>query len=1170
MRPIRLRIKGINSFQEEQLIDFETLTQAGIFGIFGPTGSGKSTILDGITLALYGKLSRNSSNYINVNEEKASVVYEFIIAGAEEKTYQVSREFKRNKNEGINQGKCQLLELRPEGPLVLADKTTEVTNACEEIIGLGLTDFTRTVVLPQGKFSDFLKLEGKPRRDMLERLFNLSKYGDDLSNRLKSERISEVEKLNQIVGSMNTYEGVSSEALAEKQDSYTQNNRQLNENRERFEKLNGELSEAKVLMGLLTEWQNTKDEAQNLETRQTEITAKERQVVLGKKALEVQPFLEAFETLKNQVEASQNSLIDCEEKLAQLLIEKEACEKNFKQTDDYKNENLFKFQSKLEKVADAILWKETQLALETEIRELNKKMDVENHHKVSLENEKTRLTQVLDKEKKLLDEQRREEKQCRIEPEFREKISRGMAITEELTRLSNEIESDDVRLAKNQTEINKLHESEQKLAEQKQVKETEQASVEQELNAHEKARPATWDSIGKEKEEITGIKNLFLKQRSSKASLEALESQLDTLIQTIETKKAAEKLLKEKKAAVEMELIHLENKNIGLKLREQLKTGEPCPVCGSTEHLLTDYSDESDDVIREEVIKKAHQQQERELAELAAEIAQLTGSFTILVENQKNLKSEIASLGETIPAGQPELLEAANTELSQAMEVWEVRLKKLETQNHEAKNQLLKLEGDHKEKTASKQALLLQTRELEELKKKKETASRELMAEGAELSSKLKVPKAFDFHTTNETIKKMDQRRGQLMDSLEKLEKELADHQQQLKKLDDTIHGINRQLQEYLLLIGEKARQFKEKRIAIEEKLGKDYELNELGGLKDKFIGNIKWVENAWNTAKKKLEIAQEEYGKTQEVVIIKKTNCQTLQSQFDSTETALKKQLNSLGFSDLTTAINACIDDQTIKKLETEINDYYQNRTKLSGKLEDLSRKIKGREMTAAVYNEICTAHQRLEESLEQQKALEIRLKTSIDELEKRLAELANYLEQKEQVDHRLALIADLEKLFSGKRFVEFVAVSRLKYISIEASKRLTDISNGNYGLEADDEGKFIIRDYKNGGAARDASTLSGGETFLASLSLALALSAEIQLKGRAPLEFFFLDEGFGSLHEDALEVVMNSIEMLHNDRLKVGIISHVESIKNRMPVKLLITPGEAGVGGSKVRIEK
>jgi exonuclease SbcC len=1170
MRPIRLKIKGINSFQEEQLIDFETLTQAGIFGIFGPTGSGKSTILDGITLALYGKLSRNSSNYINVNEEKASVVYEFIITGAEEKTYQVSREFKRNKNEGINQGKCQLLELRPEGALVLADKTTEVTNACEEIIGLGLTDFTRTVVLPQGKFSDFLKLEGKPRRDMLERLFNLSKYGDDLSNRLKSERINEVEKLNQIVGSMNTYEGITPEALAEKQGSYTQNHQQLNENRERFEKLNGELSEAKVLMSLLTEQQNAKKEAQDLETRQTEITAKEQQVVLGKKALEVRPFLEAFETLKNQVETSQNSLIGSEEKLAQLLGEKETCEKNFKQTDDYKNENLFKFQSKLEKVADAILWKEAQLVLETEIRGLNKKMDEENHRKVSLENEKALLTQALEKEKKQLDAQRREEKQCRIEPDYREKISRGMAITEEIIRLNKEIESDEIRLAKNLTETNKLRESEQKLAEQQQVKETEQASVEQELNAHEKARPATWDSIGKEKEEITGIKNIFLKQRASKVSLEALESQLDTLIQTIETKKAAEKLLKEKNAAVEIELIHLENKNIGLKLREQLRTGEPCPVCGATEHPLTDYSDESDDAIREEVIRKAHQQQERELAELAADIAQLTGSFTVLVENQKNLKTEIATLGDPIPPGQPELLEAANTELSQAMEAWEVLLKNLESRNHEAKNQLLKLEGDLKEITAGKQALLLQTQELEELIKNKETALRELVAEGTELRIKLKVPKAFDFHTANETIKKMDQRRGELMDSLEKLENEFTAHQQQLKILDESIHGINRQVQEYLLLIGEKARQYKEKRVAIEEKLGKDYELKELGELKDKFIGNIKWIENAWNTARKKLDIAQEEYGKIQEAVTIMKANLQTLQSQFDTTKTTLKKQLNNLGFNDLTTAINACIDDQTIKNLEMEIDSYYQNRTKLSGKLEDLNKKINNREMTTAAYGEIVTSHQVLEESVEQQKALEIRLKSSIDELEKRLAELANYLEQKEQLDHRLALIADLEKLFSGKRFVEFVAVSRLKYISIEASKRLTDISNGNYGLEADDEGKFIIRDYKNGGAARDASTLSGGETFLASLSLALALSAEIQLKGRAPLEFFFLDEGFGSLHEDALEVVMNSIEMLHNDRLKVGIISHVESIKNRMPVKLLITPGEAGVGGSKVRIEK
>ncbi len=1170
MRPIRLKIKGINSFQDEQQIDFKTLTEAGIFGIFGPTGSGKSTILDGITLALYGKLSRNSTNYINVNDDKASVVYEFVISGAEEKTYRVSREFKRNKNEGINQGKCQLLELTPQGPLVLADKTTEVTNACEEIIGLGLTDFTRTVVLPQGKFSDFLKLEGKPRRDMLERLFNLSKYGDDLANRLKSERINEVEKLNQIVGSMNTYEGVTPEALAEKEHSYEENQRQLQTNREKFNTLDSQLSEAKELMALLAEQKDTKAALTDLEARSAEIKSKEQQLWLGKKALEVRPFLEAFETLKTQVETGRRSLADSEEKLAQLFGEKETCEKSFNQTDTYKSENLFKFQSKLEKVDDAIGWKQAQLALDKEIREMNKKMDEANHQKINLENDKTRLLEELEKEKKQLITQRREEKQCRIEPEYRQKITRGMAISEEIIRLKNEIADDQIRLEKNQTEINTLLESEKKLEAQKQGIKEEQSRFDQALQDHEQIRPASWDSIGKEKEAALHCQNLFLKQQQANASLIALESQIDDLIQTIGTKKAAEKLLNEKMAAVEAELIQLENKNFGLKLRELLKDGKPCPVCGATEHPLAELRDESDDAIRKAVIKKAYQEQVQELSQLTAEIAQLTGSFTTRVENQKQLKTEIASLGEAIPEGQPELLVAANTKRSQELEVWEANLKKLEAQNQEAKNQLLKLEGDLKEKNASREALLLQTRELQVLKSKKETAFAELETEGAELRKQLMVNKAYDFIAANETIKKLDQRRSELMDQLEKLEKAVNDQQQQLEKRSEVIHGVNRQVQKFLLLIGQKAQQFKEKRTAIEEKLGKDYPLPELDELKNKFEGNIKWIANAWNTSRTKLDAAREAYEKTQEMVTIQKANLTTLENQYDITAAGLKKQLMAHGFLDLTAALNACIPDQTIKNLEMEIEGYRQSHTKLAGKLEDLNQKINGREMTDVAYAEICSVHQRLETDIEAQKVLDIRLKTSVDELQKRLAELANYLEQKEQVDHRLALIADLEKLFSGKRFVEFVAVSRLKYISIAASKRLTEISNGNYGLEADDEGKFIIRDYKNGGAPRDASTLSGGETFLASLALALALSAEIQLKGRAPLEFFFLDEGFGSLHEDALEVVMNSIEMLHNDRLKVGIISHVESIKNRMPVKLLITPGEAGVGGSKVRIEK
>ena len=188
MRPISLKIKGLNSFIEEQHIDFEKLTERGLFGIFGPTGSGKSTILDGITLALYGEVSRKSTNFINTNCDNLSISFEFQISGAEVKRYRVDREFKRDKKSGNQMsGKCKIIDITGEEPLILGDKVREVTDKCKAIIGLSLEDFTRTVVLPQGQFSEFLKLEGKSRREMLERLFNLQQYGDDLTYKLSRE-----------------------------------------------------------------------------------------------------------------------------------------------------------------------------------------------------------------------------------------------------------------------------------------------------------------------------------------------------------------------------------------------------------------------------------------------------------------------------------------------------------------------------------------------------------------------------------------------------------------------------------------------------------------------------------------------------------------------------------------------------------------------------------------------------------------------------------------------------------------------------------------------------------------------------------------------------------------------------------------------------------------------
>ena len=169
----------------------------------------------------------------------------------------------------------------------------------------------------------------------------------------------------------------------------------------------------------------------------------------------------------------------------------------------------------------------------------------------------------------------------------------------------------------------------------------------------------------------------------------------------------------------------------------------------------------------------------------------------------------------------------------------------------------------------------------------------------------------------------------------------------------------------------------------------------------------------------------------------------------------------------------------------------------------------------------------------------------------------------------HQRGIIRQLEQLFKGNSFIEYVAQSRLRYIAVEASSILAEISNGNYALEVNDDSEFVIRDNKNGGILRSCDTLSGGETFITSLSLALALSSAIQLNGTAPLELFFLDEGFGSLDEELLDVVMTSLERLQNRNRSIGIITHVEAIQARVPVKLIVTPSDISQNGSVIRLE-
>lgn len=201
MKPISLSIKGLHSFRQEQVIDFERLCDAGVFGIFGPTGSGKSSILDAMTLALYGKVERAANNthgILNHAEDELAVSFTFKLQTGHETAYKVERVFKRTDAVKVKTSICRFIEMKEE-QIVLADKANEVNRKIEELLGLTIDDFTRAVVLPQGKFAEFLSLKGAERRQMLQRLFNLEQYGDRLVKKLKKQAQTAQSRKNEML-----------------------------------------------------------------------------------------------------------------------------------------------------------------------------------------------------------------------------------------------------------------------------------------------------------------------------------------------------------------------------------------------------------------------------------------------------------------------------------------------------------------------------------------------------------------------------------------------------------------------------------------------------------------------------------------------------------------------------------------------------------------------------------------------------------------------------------------------------------------------------------------------------------------------------------------------------------------------------------------------------------
>jgi len=174
----------------------------------------------------------------------------------------------------------------------------------------------------------------------------------------------------------------------------------------------------------------------------------------------------------------------------------------------------------------------------------------------------------------------------------------------------------------------------------------------------------------------------------------------------------------------------------------------------------------------------------------------------------------------------------------------------------------------------------------------------------------------------------------------------------------------------------------------------------------------------------------------------------------------------------------------------------------------------------------------------------------------------------RKEIERHRseAAIAHELAQALRGDQFIAFIQQEAYHHLALDGSSHLKTLSSDRYSFGFDKD-EFVVLDHWNADEPRPVTTLSGGESFLASLALALALAEGLSGlshgRGRFALESLLLDEGFGTLDAETLDVVLQGVENLSTTDRLVGIISHIPELAERMPNRIYV---RKAVGGSKV----
>ena len=340
MIPRRLTLKGLYSYRSEQTIDFEQLVEARLFGIFGAVGSGKSSILEAISFALYGVTERlqaekgRNYNMMNLKSDKLLIRFEFEAYGSHAGIYQFEVTGRRNSKQFDKVPAFQHRHLKWQD-----DDWLPIDESAEDIIGLSYDNFRRAIIIPQGKFQEFLQLKDKARTDMMKELFELQRFDLQMkTQRLRSENNTAVSHMQ---GQLQELQGADEAVLKDKKKEEKALKKDVKAHEKQLAEKEAQEKASHALQTAFAELRQLEEEATDWVAREKSI--REREQVLAdyrQCVLEFKPLMERLNELRRATRAAADGIASRQEMISseELTLQADAhafaaLEERYKQRD---------------------------------------------------------------------------------------------------------------------------------------------------------------------------------------------------------------------------------------------------------------------------------------------------------------------------------------------------------------------------------------------------------------------------------------------------------------------------------------------------------------------------------------------------------------------------------------------------------------------------------------------------------------------------------------------------------------------------------------------------------------------------------------------------------------------------------------------------------------------